>query len=254
MKPTKVIGIAGGLGPYAHIDFERKLLDAARIRFGAQADQDFPEWILSSVPGTPDRTLAIASGGDDPRPWLLRSLQRLERAGADFVCVPCNTAHRYFSELGPQIGIPVVDMIDCTVAAIRERFTSGCVGILATTGTLRSNLYRDRLSAAGLNCVSPLDAEDGEALQQRLVMEPIYGGACGLGIKAEGPMPKYAALLGEAADQLVRAHGAQAIVAGCTEIPLVLTGETVAGVPVIDPTGALAERAIDIAYGAVPVA
>ena len=96
-RQKEIIGIAGGLGPFAHIDFEHKLLQSAQKLVGAVADQDFPEWIVSSIPQTPDRTLSIRGEAQDSAPWLIRSLTRLERGGpggendapgADFAVIP----------------------------------------------------------------------------------------------------------------------------------------------------------------------
>lgn len=74
----RVIGIVGGLGPHAHIELERLMLQAASDRLDRPAnDQDYPEWVLSSVPGTPDRTRAIIGEGPSPFAELARSLSRL---------------------------------------------------------------------------------------------------------------------------------------------------------------------------------
>lgn len=99
MRQERLIGIVGGLGPFAHIDFERKLLAAASTLIGARRDQDFPQWVLSSIPQTPDRTEAYFGEAEDPTPVLLRSLERLRRAGADFAVVACNTAHLFLERL-----------------------------------------------------------------------------------------------------------------------------------------------------------
>ena len=84
--PTQIeiIGIAGGMGPFAHLDFERKLLESARELMGASRDQDYPEWVVSSVPATPDRTLAFIGEGEDPLPYLERSLLRLQGVAETF--------------------------------------------------------------------------------------------------------------------------------------------------------------------------
>ena len=144
MLQTQIIGIVGGLGPYAHIDFEQKLLESARTMLGAQADQDYPEWVLSSIPRTPDRTRAIVGTDTDPLPWLLRSIRRLERGndqdtpGADFVAIPCNTAHLFLPALREQVSIPILDMIRATARAVTRAHPLARVGILATNGTLAS--------------------------------------------------------------------------------------------------------------------
>ncbi len=249
----KIIGILGGLGPYAHIDFERKLLESARTLIGISSEQNYPEWVLSCIPGTPDRTEAILGKAPDPSPWLLRSLDVLERAGADFAVVPCNTACYFLRALGDKIALPVLDMISEAVACVRRLEEVERVGILATTGTLETRLYHDALSECGLEALSPLDLPEGEKLQQVLVMEAIYGrendeSETGGGIKASGNKPEFEEKLEHAAALLVE-DGAQALIAGCTEIPLSLQGPIAAGVPLIDPTRALAEASIREAYG-----
>ena len=164
----KIIGIVGGLGPYAHIDFERKLLESARTLIGISSEQDYPEWVLSCIPGTPDRTEAILGRAPDPSPWLLRSLKVLERAGADFAAVPCNTACYFLRALGDKVALPVLDMIAETVACVRALEEVERVGILATTGTLETRLYHDALSECGLEAISPLDVGDGRRCSGRL--------------------------------------------------------------------------------------
>ncbi len=119
MRQERLIGIVGGLGPFAHIDFERKLLDAARELIGARRDQDFPQWVLSSIPRTPDRTEAYFGEADDPTPVLLRSLERVQGAGADFAVIACNTAHLFLERVREQSPAPIVSLIEVT--ATRQR-------------------------------------------------------------------------------------------------------------------------------------
>jgi aspartate racemase len=246
-RPVKVLGILGGLGPYAHVDLERKLLDAARELAGAVRDQDFPEWILASVPQTPDRTAAIEGSGPSPLPSLLRGLRRLE--GADFVVVACNSAHHFLGELRRASGMEIVDMIDECAAAVRGLVDAGApVGILATTGTLSSGLYHRALAERGLRPLSPLDAATGDALQCR-VMAAIYGDGVNPGIKAVGPTPAARQALLRVAEVLVGGLGCRALIAGCTEIPLVLTTAEVCGVPLVDSADVLARAAVTRIYG-----
>jgi len=249
---AKIIGIVGGLGPHAHIDFEQKLLVCANELVGAKADQEYPEWIVSSVPSTPDRTQAIFGHAPDPTPALLKSARLLENAGAGILCVPCNSAHYFLPAVRESVGVPILDMIALTAAHIAARDRVARVGLLTTTGTLQSRLYHKALNEAGIDSVSPLDLPEGDRRQLEWVMEPIYGPAKngrhqGGGIKAEGDRPEYGAALEQAASALI-AEGAEAVVAGCTEIPLSLTGPDVQGVPLIDPTRVLAEATIREAY------
>ncbi len=244
--PRKVLGILGGLGPYAHVDLERKLLAAARELAGATRDQDYPEWILSSVPQTPDRTAAIAGRGPSPISWLLRGLRRLE--GADLIVVACNSAHHYLDEMRRATSIEIVDMIGECAAAVRRRLEAGArVGVLATTGTLESGLYHRALVERGLRPLSPLDAAEGEAMQGE-VMAAIYGDEDLPGIKAAGPTPEARQALSRVAEVLVEDLGCRALIAACTEIPLVLTTAEVCGVPLMDSVEAVARAAVARVY------
>lgn len=245
---THTIGIAGGLGPYAHLDFERKLLDAAKTLVNANSDQTYPEWILSSLPQTPDRTQAIQGNAPDPTPYLLRSLQRLKAAGAAFAAMPCNTAHCYLPQLRKAIDLPILDMIHITVEHIADNIGQGPIGVLATTGTLESNLFANALRAHNLQSISLLDFPNGETLHQQLVMDPIYTPN---GIKAKGPTPETTATLTRAFNTL--AQKATAIIAACTEIPLALPKSPNTNTPLIDPTQLLAQATIEIAFGMRPM-
>lgn len=253
MRQERLIGIVGGLGPFAHIDFERKLLDAASEFVGARRDQDFPQWVLSSIPQTPDRTEAYFGEAEDPTPSLSRSLERLRGAGADFAVVACNTAHLFLARLRDESPLPIISLIETTADEAARLAPGGSVGLLATSGTLRSRLYHDPLDSRGLRAVSPLGFDDGEELQLRCVMEPIYGPWVdgrhqGGGIKTDGGSARARALLEQAAGRLVTEGGADILVAGCTEIPLALEGTEVAGRPLLDPAALLAGAAIRRAY------
>ena len=248
----RMIGIVGGLGPFAHIDFEKKLLETAQTMLGASQDQDFPEWVLCSIPQTPDRTGAYFGTAADPVPFLERGIERLERAGADFVVVPCNTAHLFLKRLVARTGTQLLSLIDVTVARAAELVPGGTVGVLATTGTLRSGLYREALAAQGLRPISLLDLPGGEERQLRDVMEPIYGPLededhQGGGLKSHGYSEAAKASLTVAARKLVAA-GADLIILGCTEIPLVLESDHLDGKPLLDPAQVLAEATIRLVY------
>lgn len=261
LRPSQIIGIVGGLGPFAHIDFERKLLEAARECAGAVADQDYPAWILSSIPQTPDRTLALLGLAPSPVPALVESLRRLEThrdadgrevRGADFAVVLCITAHRFLPEAARQVRIPVLSLVDETAREIARTHPGARVGLLATTGTLRSGHFQAALRDRGLVPIVPLDLPEGEDLQREKVMEPIYGPwrdgrHVGGGIKTTGGRPKDVRDLQDAAARLVQA-GAEVLIAGCTEIGLVLSGAE-AGRPVIDPMQVAARLCVHRVYG-----
>jgi len=268
-----VIGIVGGLGPYAHVELERLILEVTRRRFGpALSDQDYPEWIVSSIPGTPDRTLALLGQAPSPVRWLRQSVERIsgsaETPGADFAVIACNTAHAYLEELCRGVRLPILDMVTETInAAVRQTKPGARLGILATTGTLRSGIYASAAVRAGsaLTVVSLLDVgtsdRNGEQLQEELVMEPIYGKLhngrrTGGGIKSglvQGQERQPARESLRRAVQLLAAAGAELVITGCTEIPLALGRDSVDGIPLLDPLMVAAEAAVAIALGDRPL-
>jgi len=256
------IGIVGGLGPFAHIELEQRLLKAAREILNAKNDQSFPEWLLSSIPKTPDRTAAICGLGESPVPMLIQSLKRLETSydkngniipGADFAIIACNTSHKFLPELRNQIKIPIIDMIEETAVYIADKYPESRVGILATTGTLKSGIYHKSLKNNGLIPLSPLDLPDGETIQQSYVMEPIYGQwngkeYDGKGIKSKGPTLENIDKLKQAAFSLDNFLNTDVFIAGCTEISLALSDSLMYGKPLIDPLYIVAETAVRLAY------
>lgn len=257
----RVIGILGGLGPYAHIEFERRLLAAVDR---PASDQDYPEWVVASISHTPDRTAALLGQGPSPIPSLLRGLNKLA-ASADFAVITCLTAHAFLEEIRACARLPVLDMVALTLAEAAQRFGARArVGVLATVGSLAADVYskaRDRV-APGLELVSPLDLADGERVQEELVMRPIYGPfrddrRYPGGIKSGGERdPETGIAHREALATAVRmlaAAGASCVVVGCTEIPLVLGHERSEGTPLLDPLDLSARAAVQIARGELPL-
>ena len=241
-------GILGGLGPLAHIEFEQRLLQQS-FRRGASCDQEHPAWLLLSATPTPDRTQSLLGQGADCTPALVRSARLLETMGAGFLVITCNTAHAFHAAVQSQVSIPWLHMMDATAAYIAQNFSSiHQVGILATDGTVRSQLYTRSLLH---HCLSPVLPALGSPLQQQ-VMNSIYHPDWG--IKATGTWVSDIALeeLNAAVDGLVE-QGAELIIAGCTEISVGLARCRDLSVTWIDPLDVMAELTLDLAYGVRPV-
>jgi aspartate racemase len=226
----RTIGVLGGMGPEAGAAFFERIVRETE----AGRDQDHPPVVLYSLPQVPDRTEAILHGGPDPAPALRRGLAALRRAGADFAVISCVSAHYFLPRLVPRSPLPVLSLIDETVAVIKEmKPVPGTIGLLATDGTVRSGIFARAFEAAGIAVLTPSSRD-----QARLTTA-IYGKK---GIKAgfsQGP-PRESVL--EVARGLV-GRGAGAILAGCTEIPLVL-GPSDLSVPLVDPMTAGARAAV----------
>ncbi len=223
------VGVLGGMGPLATIDFMRKVLDATP----AARDQDHVPMIVSCLPQIPDRTAAFRGDGDSPLDAIVACGRRLQSAGANLIVMPCNTAHLWFDDVQQQLQLPMLHLVD---AALREALElagpDARIGLLATDATIASGLYINRRlpDAPPPQWLLPTA---GEMLE--LVMTGIEA------VKA-GRLRDGQALLADAARAL-KQRGADVLVLGCTEIPLVLD-TTACGLRVVDATAALARQVV----------
>lgn len=220
----KSIGIVGGMGPMATADLFRKIVSLTE----ADCDAQHIHIYIDDNTSIPDRTDAILHGGEDPRRELIRSAVKLECMGADFLVMPCNTAHYYYADVSRYVNIPFLNMIDETIKEVERRGIS-VVGLLATNGTLQSGVYENPFESHGIRVLKP------SADAQRHVMDIIYKG-----IKA-GHNLDITGFLSVLDD--LESRGAKSLILGCTELPIAfekycITRET------IDPTTVLAESAI----------
>lgn len=232
------IGVVGGVGPAATVDFMDKVVRRTR----AARDQDHIKMVVEQNPQIPDRTANLIGDGDDPTIPLYSTCKRLEADGADAIAIPCNTAHAYVARIQPHLGIPIINMLSETAIRIRSDHPRvRRVGLLATSGTIRSGVYQEVLEAEGLTLITP------DLAMQDSVMEAIYGDA---GVKA-------GFTTGRCRDDLLRAilhlrdKGAEVAILGCTELPLIApTGRDRDELPpLLDPTDILAHRCVALAQG-----
>ncbi|UCF94191.1 MAG: amino acid racemase [Desulfobacterales bacterium] len=238
----KTIGMLGGMGPEATLDCFGKIIKNTPAR----RDQDHLRVIIDSNPQVPDRTAAIIGRGESPLPALVAGCRILERAGADFIIIPCVSAHVFLADVQVQINLPILSIFDAVAEALhREHPRIKTVGLLATTGTIQGGLFQKRLAADGVQTSVPADT-----VQSR-IMQAIYEIK---NARSARTRTEITADLKAAAESLIapQPHGAQGIVAGCTEIPLALGPEDLT-VPYFDALTILARAAIRRA-GVEPVA
>lgn len=226
-----IVGILGGMGPLATIDFMQKMLAATP----ATCDQEHVPVVVSSIPQVPDRTAAFRGQGPSPLSAMVASGQRLLKAGAQVAVIPCNTAHLWFDDVESALGLPMLHLVDAALSEAADKVgPNACVGLLATDATIASGLYVNRRSpdgsSAGLKWLLPTAQE---------MLDQVMPGIAA--VKA-GDLQTGALHLNLAASALHQ-RGAQAVILGCTEIPLVLN-ESNAPVPVIDATAALARKTV----------
>ncbi len=223
------IGILGGMGPEATAALFQHIIHNTQ----ADKDQDHVPVLIWNNPKIPDRSAFILGKGPDPVPALTAGSRFLEESGVCCILWPCNTAHYFHDEVSQQLQVPVLHMIRETAACLRKDYPAGTVfGLLATLGTYKTGTYEMIFREAGLTLVMP------EEQNRQTTMTSIYGAK---GIKA-GYRDEPLEMLGAPLEEL-KQKGAEVIIAGCTELSLVLTPGTT-GQPVVDPMVCLARAAI----------
>lgn len=227
MTTRKTVGVLGGMGPDATVDFMTKVIAMTP----ADKDQDHIHMLVDHNPAVPNRQAAILGGGEDPGPALAAMARRLEQAGADFLVIPCNTAYVFEQSIIDAVSIPLISIIDETIAALPKKCS--VVGLLATDGCLKAGVYQKALKSQGIKSVE-LTGDDMQELMN--LVNAIKAGDMGAAI---------ADTMRALAEELV-SRGAEAVVAGCTEIPLVLD-DSMLNVPLISSTDVLAQKTVQLA-------
>ncbi len=232
----KVVGIIGGMGPEATIDLMQRL-----IRLTPAADDiDHIHIIVDNDPKIPSRIKAIVDGGGkSPLQHLINMARRLESFGADFLVLPCNTAHYYYPALQDSVHIPVLNMIELTVNALIQRLPlARSVGLLASDAIGITGLYDTCLEKYALRSVYPQPHEQQRLMQ---VIKDVKAGNTGDGVRK----------VFEEVVANITAGGAEVIVIACTELSIIAGGTFV--VPIIDALEVLAEQSVAaVKHGAEP--
>lgn len=223
---NQVIGILGGMGPRATVQFEHMLLDRL-----PGSDQELPVIITINDGGIPDRSDFLLGKGPDPVPRLQSNLRVLKQAGATVICVPCNTA------CAPRILGRLTYSDDTTVLnlprlAIEHLISTGArkVVLLATTGTIRANVYQQLCAENDIDSVLP-----GALLQQQ-VMEVIR-------LVKQGNTTR-ARLAAKPIRSFLESQRDSVALLGCTELPLVQGALIPAGSQAIDTLAILADACV----------
>lgn len=203
MKALKNLGIIGGLGPMASVYFMELIENRTRV----EKDQEHLRITMMSIPDTPDRTAYILDNSrENPLPSMVKAGLDLKSIGADYIAIPCVTAHYFHDKLCQEIGLPII-YLPGELAAFLKKNDIATVGLMATTGTVKSGFVQSELQKNGIDTVLPSEAD------QEIVMRVIYEQ-----IKA-GKTPNVTEFTA-VGDRLME-EGAQALILGCTELSLI---------------------------------
>ena len=239
-----MIGIVGGVGPYAGLDLTRNIFDQTI----AGSDQEHMDVLLLNLGSKIlDRTEYLLGQVDrNPGETIAEVILKLEDAGATCVGIPCNTAHaekimsvteRLLKDSNSKVQL--VNMIDETIKIIRGRFPKiQRVGVLSTTGTNKFKIYQEKLVKAGL---SPFEVDMD--LQTKVVHPAIYDPEFGIKAQSNPTTKRARANLEEGLDHLIE-KGAEVVIKGCTEISLAMPEQSYKDTPLLDPSILLARALI----------
>lgn len=231
---NKVLGILGGMGPEATVDLFSKIVKLTP----AQKDQDHIHILIDNYPQIPDRTGFILRGGENPAPYLIEGARRLEKAGADALLMPCNTAHYFIPEISKHINIPFISMVDSAVDTLKKDYPGAKKIIpISTTGTKATRIYEDALIKAGYTLI---DLPEGVMDK---IMYAIYEGV------KKGKTDDVVDLFQETLISIA-GFNPDALIAACTEIPILMQYVT-SPVPIIDATESLAKAGVLFAKGSI---
>lgn len=201
-----MIGVLGGMGPLATVDFFNKVLAATP----AKGDVDHVPLLIQSDPRIAPRPAAILSGERSPLPDLIAGRDRLIAAGATALAMPCNTAHYWYADLLNGCKVPFLSIVEASVAELEPLAHAGStIGIIATRATIAAQIFDSALNRLGYPVLLP-----DESTMTKLVLPGIEL------VKAGDAMRGGAHI--EAAVQALLDQGARAIILACTETPLAL--------------------------------
>jgi aspartate racemase len=226
-----MIGVIGGMGPLATVDFMHKVILATQ----AEHDEQHVPLLVSNDPRIPRRPAAILGDGESPLPRLIEIRDRLLRAGATALVMPCNTAHHWHAALRADCPVPFPSIIDAACDDAAARLTGvGRVGLVATRATLAAGLFTPALAARGLAPIFPSDAVTDELMLPAIAH-----------VKA-GRLAEAGPLMAQTVRSL-QAGGADVIILACTEAPIALAAAAGdLGAVCVDSTLSLARVAVSL--------
>ncbi|CAG20741.1 hypothetical aspartate racemase [Photobacterium profundum SS9] len=222
------------MGPLATVEFMQKIIS----RTPAHNDQQHIPMLVSNNPQIPDRTAYLISNGEDPYPALKEGMEQLQQAGAECIVMPCNTAHYWYTRLTNSCNVHTISIIDSVVDEAKHR-RYRTVGLLATTATMMAGMYQTKLAQQQINAIETTDSE------QQAIMNGIYAVKAGNVEHGKQLMqPVFEAMLN---------RGAEAVIFGCTEIPVALAEQTISQPQhCLDSLDILAEQCVHWAQADAP--
>ncbi|HZJ78727.1 MAG TPA: amino acid racemase [Clostridia bacterium] len=226
----EVLGVLGGIGPLATIYFTDMVINMT----DAKMDQEHIPMVIFNNPQIPDRTEYILDNSKpNPLPVMIKDAIKLENVGCDYIVIPCNTAHYFYSEIQKNVSVPIINIIKKTVEYIKNNQTDvKCIGILATQGTIVTGSYQKEIIKNGLDYKVP------DEKNQKSLMNIIYNG-----VKAgeEVDVCEFLRIVDD-----LKHDGCDAVILGCTELSVINKSRLLVRNDIVDSLEVLARISIEL--------
>jgi aspartate racemase len=235
----KTLGIIGGLGPESTVDYYQRIIALHRERTG---DRHYPEFLIVSVDLRKGLDFMDANDLSGMANYLLESIDKLARAGADFGIISANTPHIVFDEVAPKSAIPLISIVEAARAAAKMQNLKR-LALFGTRYTMQSTFYPKVFARDGIELLAP-DSHDQDYIHDKYMNELVPGKfladtRAGLlaivdRMKANSDPPSQS--YGEA--------GIDGVILAGTELPLILRDPNYNGIPFLDTTKIHVEAAV----------
>ncbi|WP_407333954.1 aspartate/glutamate racemase family protein [Enterovibrio sp. 27052020O] len=233
IEKEMTVGILGGMGPEATVDLMRRIIAATP----ANDDADHIRLLVDNDPKVPSRIKAlIEKTGESPAPYMANMAQGLVKGGADFLVIPCNTAHKYYDDVAHAVSVPVMNILTLSADKILRLYPNiKRVGLLGSTALQITQLYQPAFEQYGVETLYPCNVE------QTALMALIRA------VKANAHNDKSIEAFNRAAEDL-EDQGAECLLIACTELSVIAKSLTTA-LPVLDASQILAEHVVERVKG-----
>ncbi|MBQ8209940.1 MAG: aspartate/glutamate racemase family protein [Clostridia bacterium] len=224
----KTLGILGGLGPLATVYF----MDLIVKLTGAEKDQDHISMVVFNHAAIPDRTdFILDSTKPNPLPMMIEDAKKLQMSGADYVVMPCNTAHFFYEQIQRNISIPMLNIIEETVRyAVENTPDIKKLGILATKGTITAGAYQHMCEKFGIDWAVPTLADEQSLMN--IIYNQVKAGK-------DININEFVRIINN-----MKADGCDAVALGCTELSVINKDFALNRDDVIDSLEVLAKKSI----------
>lgn len=228
----KKIGIIGGIGPESTLDYYRRLIRA----FQERKSTDYPEIIIYSANLNELLKLMEGKRWEALTEWLLHRIDALRKAGAEFGAIGSNSPHVVFEAVKSRSSLPLVSIVEATCRKAQELGVKR-LGLMGTAFTMQADFFQKPFLAKGMSVLMP-EPEDQKLIHRRLFTE------IELGIIKDSTRDELLAV----AKRMIDRHGIEALILGCTELPLILTQDEF-GIPFLNTTAIHAEAMVLYSLG-----